>query len=323
MKRLTDASVQPLVLSLICFCCPGLFNALTSFTSGLADPAHIVAIFLVAARVRHVRLALILGSGGYVCYAAALYHLQAPVIDASLEVYYAACAALGLSAGFLWTAQGRMVMSYATSENQGSYLSTFWIIFNLGAAAGGFVSFALNFSREELPAATTEHASGMMYAVFIILMSAGVLLAAFGIVDSDQVVREDGTTPADNFRANEPRKPWWTEIRRQLTAARTEQVHTVVCLLPLFAYSNWFYTYHSFFNVTVFNMRSSGLASSFCWLAQMGAAYAVGWALDTQVFKKTKRHQTRSPGSARVVASTVADVGVRSLILFALLANAT
>lgn len=177
MKRRTDAFVQLLVLSFVCFCCPGLFSALMSFASGLSDPAvayrgnvivylsFATCSLLVAARITNVRIALMLGSAGYVCYAAALYNREARVLNSSLEIYYRACAALGISTGFLWMAQGRMVMSYATSENQGSYLSTFWIIFNLGAASGGFISLGLHFSDTRgMPA---EHASGLMYAVFV------------------------------------------------------------------------------------------------------------------------------------------------------------
>jgi hypothetical protein len=341
MKR-RSASVQLLVVSCICFCCPGLFNALTSFASGLADPTvaywgNVVVYlsfascsFLVAARVKNIQVALLLGTAGYVCYAAALFNLQSPVFGAALQVFYVACAVLGVSAGFLWTAQGRMVMSYATPENQGSYLSTFWIIFNLGAASGGILSFILNFSNVKTTAAgekMSEHCSGAMYAAFVATMSIGVLLALVGIVDSKEVVRGDGSAPSDNFLEDASNETWWAALQLQFSGTATKELRALVFLLPLFAYSNWFYAYHSFFNVAAFDVRTSGLASSFYWLAQMGAAYTIGRALDDQVRKRSSVLQLSTSGFCserqRELNSVVADIAVRSLLAFALLANVT
>lgn len=78
--------------------------------------------------------------------------------------------------------------------------------------------------------------------------------------------------------------------------------------------------------MSVFNVRKSGLASSFYWLAQMAAAYLVGRALDAQVRKRVKLNtivQSCSQQQGGVDSSVVEDVGVRSLALFTLLANFT
>ncbi|RLN94394.1 hypothetical protein BBJ28_00013148 [Nothophytophthora sp. Chile5] len=315
-----------------------LFNALTSFASGLADPTvayrgnvvvylSFASCSLLAALPVNTRPALAVGSVGYALYAAALFNLQAAWLSAFLSpmtFYYVACAAVGISAGFLWTAQGRMVMSYATHENQGRYLSTFWIIFNLGAACGGILGFVLNFHNVEGSVGSLgplNRSTSAMYVVFLGFMSLGVLLAAFGIVDSSQVVRENGTRVDDSrvSSGSEMGSLQWHELPR--VVASNAQWRALLWLLPLFAYSNWFYTYHSFFNVAVFNARTSGLASSCYWLAQMAAAFVVGRLLDRQVEKQMKE-QTASNGSKpKDSASIVTEIALWSLGGFALLTN--
>lgn len=43
----------------------------------------------------------------------------------------AAGAILGIGAGFLWTAQGGIMMSYPGENDKGKAFSVFWMIFNL------------------------------------------------------------------------------------------------------------------------------------------------------------------------------------------------
>lgn len=40
-------------------------------------------------------------------------------------------AILGIGAGFLWTAQAGIMMSYPTEQDKGKAFSLFWMIFNL------------------------------------------------------------------------------------------------------------------------------------------------------------------------------------------------
>lgn len=53
-------------------------------------------------------------------------------------------ALLGVTAAFLWTAQGAMMLSYCTEAQKGIFISIFWAIFNLGAVVGATVSFGQN-----------------------------------------------------------------------------------------------------------------------------------------------------------------------------------
>lgn len=52
---------------------------------------------------------------------------------------------LGICAGLLWTAQGSLMLSYATEDQKGRFIAIFWGIFNLGAVVGASVSLGQNF----------------------------------------------------------------------------------------------------------------------------------------------------------------------------------
>ncbi|DAZ93634.1 TPA: hypothetical protein N0F65_007968, partial [Lagenidium giganteum] len=153
------AMSQVLIIAFTCFCCPGLFNALTSVASGIADPTiayngtsilyGLFSVFgLVAGGLVNVlgpKYTLFIGTWGYVLYAASLLvmeHNKTVVLDPSdpdkstttygsgaRTFYYLACGLLGMAAGLLWTAQGQMCMAYPTKETKGLYFSVFWIIF--------------------------------------------------------------------------------------------------------------------------------------------------------------------------------------------------
>lgn len=68
----------------------------------------------------------------------------------------AAGSILGICAGLLWTAQGSLMMAYATEEQKGKFIGIFWGIFNLGAVVGASVSLGQNFG-------STVSVSGSLY----------------------------------------------------------------------------------------------------------------------------------------------------------------
>lgn len=57
----------------------------------------------------------------------------------------AAGAVLGICAGLLWTAQGSLMLAYATEDQKGKFIGIFWAIFNLGAVVGAAVPLGQNF----------------------------------------------------------------------------------------------------------------------------------------------------------------------------------
>ena len=149
--------VQLVIVSFVCFMCPGMFNALNGMGGGgqLGDDASAnskanVALYSTFAVIGFfagtftnklgIRTALSFGGIGYSVYVASYLsynHTQ------NLGFTTFAGALLGVCAGLLWCAQGAIMMSYPPEESKGRYISWFWMIFNLGAVIGSLVSHAL------------------------------------------------------------------------------------------------------------------------------------------------------------------------------------
>ncbi|DBA01989.1 TPA: hypothetical protein N0F65_006722 [Lagenidium giganteum] len=319
-----SALSQILIISLTCFCCPGLFNALSSVASGIADPSiayngtsilyAFFAIFgLVAGGLVNVlgpKYTLFIGTWGYVLYTGSLLYMEHNKMltvdpkDANKTLttysmlarmlYYVACGVLGMAAGLVWTAQGQMCMAYPTQETKGIYFSVFWIIFNLGATIGGIITFATNYNSNASGASTGT------YVAFLIMMSMGACLSLL-LAKPEHVQRNDGT-----FVQVCKLPDWRTEA---LASLKVFVDPKMLLLLPLFAYSNWFYTYHSFYNVGLFNARSGGLGSVFYWGAQMVGAYTFGQYLDKPGVSRRTR-ALKSLGMLFVLTSTMWGLGL-------------
>ncbi len=139
---------QLLLVALVCFLCPGMFNAVNGLGGGgqfdqyVADNANVAvyATFSVIgffagtfANRLGLRLTLSFGGIGYFLYIAS--YLSYNHNKNSGFVIFAG-ALLGVCAGLLWTAQGAIMMSYPDEANKGRYISWFWMIFNLGGVIG-------------------------------------------------------------------------------------------------------------------------------------------------------------------------------------------
>ena len=152
---------QLLVVSLVCFLCPGMFNALTGMGGGgqinaLAANNANTALYSTFAVVGFfagtitnrlgVKTALSFGGLGYCVYVSSFLSYNHNRND-GFVIFSGAL--LGVCAGLLWTAQGAIMMSYPPEGSKGKYISWFWMIFNLGAVIGSLVmqqSCTLDFS---------------------------------------------------------------------------------------------------------------------------------------------------------------------------------
>lgn len=174
------------------------------------------------------------------------------------------------------------MMSYPEERNKGLYISIFWCIFNLGAIIGSIVSLALNWHNQE------PHVSNQTYYAFMGTMAVGCLLT-FALLPPNRIRRADGSQVA-------------AEIQLQSTscsAACTEAMSILklfkdwrlLCLIPMFVSSNWFYTYQ--FNVVngggMFTTRTRALNGTLYWIAQLVGAILMGQLLDYQHAERKKR----------------------------------
>mmetsp|Transcript_63103 Transcript_63103/g.162489 ORF Transcript_63103/g.162489 Transcript_63103/m.162489 type:complete len:466 (+) Transcript_63103:55-1452(+) len=275
-----SATTQLMIVGGLAFCGPGIFNALQGLGAAGSDDPMVGA---VASGCLYCTFAIF----GYFGGAAFTFFGAKPLFTLGGLTFaiYAICIyftshwfflaavggiCLGIGAGLFWTAQGALMMAYATPQNRGRMIALFWILFNLGGMSGGVLQFGMNFNN------TSRSANPLSYFSFVIVMLLGACSAPFLLAPPDQVVREDGTHVA----FEKPKTPW-EEI---VAAVQAIKDPFVVRCLPFFFASNWFYTYDfSGFNGTQFNIRTRGLNSALFWMAQMLAAWLFGSILDSNL----------------------------------------
>ncbi|KAJ3462525.1 hypothetical protein FSOLCH5_014953 [Fusarium solani] len=280
--------MQLLMVSLVCFLCPGMFNALTGLGGGgqvsneaqdhantaLYSTFAVVGFFAgTFANRLGLRLTLSIGGLGYCVYAASFLcftHTQ------NMGFVVFAGALLGVCAGLLWTAQGAIMMSYPPEHSKGRYISWFWVIFNMGAVIGSLIPLAQNINKKAGPVTDGT------YAAFIVLMCIGAILALF-ICDADKVVREDNT------KVIVMKNPSWSTEIKGLWETLYD-APWVVLLFPMFFSSNIFYTYQNVdMNLAHFNTRTRALNNLLYWLAQIIGALIVGYGLDVASIRRSLR----------------------------------
>jgi MFS family permease len=271
--------IQLLMVSIVCFLCPGMFNALGGLGGGgtldaSANSNANTALYSTFAFVGFfagtfanrlgLRLTLSLGGVGYCIYGAS-FLCYAHTENHGFVIF--AGAFLGVCAGLLWTAQGSIMMAYPPEESKGRYISWFWIIFNAGGVIGSLIPLAENVNNKTGPVTDGT------YAAFIILMFAGAIVALF-LVDANKVIREDNT------KVILMKNPTWSSEFRGLYETITLDPW-IVLLFPMFFASNIFYTYqNNGVNAAHFNTRARALNDLLYWLAQIVGAVISGYALD-------------------------------------------
>ncbi|KAF7784813.1 hypothetical protein Agabi119p4_978 [Agaricus bisporus var. burnettii] len=280
---------QVTILGLVCFMCPGLFNALTGLGGGgqvdpiTNDHANVAlnATFSVAAffagsvnNMLGARLTLFIGSCGYALYIGSYLALNIHPNAGGFVV--GAGAILGICAGLLWTAQGSLMLAYPTEIQKGRFISIFWAIFNLGGVVGASVSLGTNYNSK------ANAVGNGTYIGFLVLTLCGTILPLV-MVDPKNVIRSDGT------KVTVSKQPSWrTELMRLPRAFRKDPM--IILLFPMFLASNWFYTWQfTDYNGAIFNIRARALNNVVYWLAQIVGSILVGLVLDSKRLRRRIR----------------------------------
>jgi len=266
-----------------------MFNALNGLGAAGQVDSSVQANALVALYTTFAFVGFIAGTGlnyfgakatlgfgglGYALYSASFLsynHTQ----NSGFVIF--AGAMLGVCAGFLWTAQGAVMMSYPTEGEKGRYIGLFWAIFNMGAVIGSISPIVQNWDREN----NTPVNDGT-YVAFLVLMCCGAVLAFF-LVPPEKIVRKDGT------RVQKVRMP--TVASEVLGLWETLRSDTyILALFPLFWASNWFYTYQqNCYNLFLFTVRGRAFTNIWYWLAQIFGALAFGTFLDYKGLSRRNR----------------------------------
>ncbi|KAI9838181.1 MAG: hypothetical protein M1837_002610 [Sclerophora amabilis] len=280
--------VQLFMVALVCFLCPGMFNALNGLGGGgqvdaddnnnaqvaLYSTFSVVGFFAgTFANRLGLKLTLSFGGFGYFIYASSLLcynHTQ----NEGFLIF--AGTLLGVCAGLLWCAQGAIMMAYPPEHAKGRYISWFWMIFNLGAVIGSLIPLGQNIHSE------SNSVNDGTYIGFMVLMFLGAVLAWF-LVDSKHVQRRDGS------KVIVMKNPTWqSEILALGECLRTDWY--IVALFPMFFASNWFYTYQfNDVNLAKFNIRTRALNNTLYWLSQIVGAFVFGYALDMHTIRRSIR----------------------------------
>ncbi|KAI1120656.1 MFS general substrate transporter [Nemania abortiva] len=279
---------QLLMVSFVCFLCPGLYNALGGLGGGgqlnqtvqANASTATYAVFAVVgffsgsfANKLGIKITLSLGGIGYSLYSASFLCYNHTKNEGFVTF---AGAFLGFCAGLLWTAQGAIMMAYPREQSKGRYISSFWVIFNLGGVIGALIVLVQNLHND------TGTVTDGTYAAFIVLMFIGAVLALF-LVNADDVIREDGSKV---IIMKEP--TWQSEFYGLWECIRLSP--WVVLLFPMFFASNIFYTYQqNGVNGAHFNLRARSLNSLLYWLAQILGALVYGALLDLPNIRRSIR----------------------------------
>ncbi|XP_066345064.1 UNC93-like protein 1 [Miscanthus floridulus] len=290
LLRYNSPLAQVSLLGLICFCCPGMFNALSGLGGGgqvdasTADNANTAlyacfAVFGVLGGAAHnllgPRATLMLGALTYPLYAGSFlyynHHRHSQVFPVT------AGALLGAGAGFLWAAQGAVMTSYPPPNRRGTYISLFWCLFNLGGVLGGLLPFSLNYNSGDKP----KNVSDSTYIAFMAFMLVGAALTVL-VLPPTRIVRDDGTK-ATRVTFSSPATEG-AEILKLFANWK------MLLVLPAAWASNFFYTYQ-FNNVNggLFTLRTKGLNNVFYWGAQMIGSAGIGYFLDFGFASRRKR----------------------------------
>ncbi|PON78547.1 Ion channel regulatory protein, partial [Parasponia andersonii] len=277
--RYNSPLVQVSLIGLVCFCCPGMFNALSGMGGGgqvdtTASDNSLTALYTTFAvfgilgggiyNILGPRLTLLSACSTYVLYAGSFLYYNHHKNQVFAIV---AGAILGVGAGLLWACQGAIMTSYPPPNRKGTYISLFWSIFNMGGVIGGLIPFILNYHRTQ--AVSVNDAT---YIAFMCFMTVGALLS-LAILSPSKVVRDDGTRCTNIKYSN----------------VSTEMIEIVklfgnwkmLLIVPAAWSSNFFYTYQ-FNNVNgvLFNLRTRGLNNVFYWGAQMVGSIGIGYLMD-------------------------------------------
>ncbi|XP_052174851.1 UNC93-like protein 1 [Diospyros lotus] len=287
--RYNSPLVQVSLIGLVCFCCPGMFNALSGMGGGgQVDPTAAnnantalyttFAIFgILGGGIYNVlgpRTTLCAGCSTYVLYAGSFLYYnhhdhQGFVVSAG--------GLLGIGAGLLWAGQGAIMTSYPPVNRKGTYISLFWSVFNLGGVIGGLIPFILNYHRSDKAASVNDGT----YIGFMIFMSIGTGLS-LAILHPSAVVRDDGSR-CTNMKYSSVSVEFVQILKLFLN-------WKMLLLFPAAWASNFFYSYQ-FNNVNgvMFNLRTRGFNNVFYWGAQMLGSVMVGYIMDFSFSSKRVR----------------------------------
>ncbi|KAG2227901.1 hypothetical protein INT45_002139, partial [Circinella minor] len=281
-NKLASPLFQVVLLGFVCLCCPGMFNALNGLGAGgmmasdikLVNSANsaLYACFAVvgffAGSVTNtlgVKTTLTIGSVGYAIYSSSLWVYDKKQISGYV---IAAGAILGCCAGIFWSAHGAIMMAYPEEKNKGKYVAIFWALFNIGGILGSVITLGIN-----LESGGSGGVSTGTYTAFVVIMIIGIFFSLF-LAPPSMVVRSDGSHVTVTKHAH-----WIQELKGVIHVWKEWRI---ICLIPAFIASNWFYAYQFHVNAVYFDATTRALNGTMYWGMQIFGSLILGFILDYQ-----------------------------------------
>ncbi|CAM6093608.1 unnamed protein product [Calypogeia fissa] len=299
--RYNSPMAQIGVLGLVCFCCPGMFNAInglgavgkTASDAQVTDNANtalavtFATCSLVAGGLFNVlghRILLFLGGLTYVLYIGSY-------LSSSAVFTITAGAVLGVGAGFLWAAQGAIMISYPEEKQKGKFIGIFWSIFNLGGALGSLIPLIIEWNSGKSKVSTAT------YVAFMVIMACGSLLS-LALLPPSKVFRS-GSEPVSMHKYS-------SSTTEAVEISKLFMDWRMMLLAPMFLASNWFYTYqfNAFNGGGLFSTRTRAFNGTFYWTAQIFGSNLMGNLLDSQFISKSRKTRAQVGLRALLVIST-------------------
>ncbi|KAG0337528.1 hypothetical protein BG004_007612 [Podila humilis] len=289
--RWASPLAQCLAVGFICFCCPGMFNALNNIGGGglssSVDQNANVAIYtcfavvgLFAGAIHNIlgpKWTMLLGGSTYFLYVGSFIHYKSYGQGA---LVIAAGGLLGTGAGLLWTAQGAMMMAYPREQDKGKYIGYFWGIFNSGAVLGSVIAYVIN--KDDVGNDDEEQELGVVtYIAFMAIMGLGALVTL-------SLASPSSVTHSNGDRILIGRFPTWTG---ELTSVLKLFLDwRMIVLTPMFMSSNWFYSYQfSTVNGVYFNTRTQAINGILYWFSQIIGSWLFACILDYRQLNRKAR----------------------------------
>ncbi|KAJ4313544.1 hypothetical protein N0V84_009362 [Fusarium piperis] len=275
------------IVAATAFTLPGVFGALNGMGAGggakpeISNAANAIVFGVLAVGSIFVgaicntitpKWTLVAGTLGYVPYAAGFYVVDKYGKDWLLLFGSVTC---GLSACFLWVASGAILLGYPEENRKGIAISIKFALQNLGASIGGIISFALNIRR-----AYRGSISNATYVVLIVIMCLGFPFALL-LPKASRVERADGRKVIIR------KSPSFLNEFHLL--AKLIRIPTVLAIVPLMLYAQWFLSYQWQFNFAYFTVRHRALNSMLFYITGLIAALLFGALLDWERFTRKTR----------------------------------
>ncbi|KAH8652237.1 major facilitator superfamily domain-containing protein [Xylariales sp. PMI_506] len=263
-----------IIVGLISFTQPGIWNALNSTGAGGQQSPYLVnganaltfgimvfgcSIFAALANRWGLKKVLIIGTLGYAPYSAALYVNNRYGVQWFVLFGGATC---GIAASALWATEGAIAIGYSSVKDRGRFTGLWLGLRELGQIIGASIELSLNYKN-----VATGKVGYSTYLVLIGIQCLGLPLALL-ISPPEKIIRPDGVKLKDPTK----NKAVLSEFRRLWAVVKKKQFFL---LIPVMIGYQWNGTYQGIYLTDYFSVRARTLGSLVA--ALMGAFANAFW----------------------------------------------